>query len=111
MGRGVYGGGVKTPKKIMDAAQGENCTLQIAGVCHNDSETVVACHLPDRSGGSNRLTGPLSIAFGCHRCHHLLDNPNTLILRTADREFYMRRGMMRTLNRLIELDLVKVAGL
>ena len=95
----------------MDAAQGEQCTLQIAGVCCHDAETVVACHLPNGSGGSNRLTGPLSIAFGCHKCHHLIDHPNDLVLPRADREFYMRRGMMRTLNRLIELELVKVAGL
>ena len=56
---------MKTPKRIMNAARGEECTFEIPGVCNHDPKTVVACHLPDGSGGSNRLTGPLSIAFGC----------------------------------------------
>ena len=103
---------LKTPKDIMDAAKGEQCTLQIAGVCNYDSETVVACHLPDGSGGSNRLAGALSIAFGCSSCHAVLDGRVGLSLVSGeDREFYMRRGMNRTINRLIDRGLVKVSGL
>ena len=68
---------MKTPKRIMDAAKGEMCTLNIVGVCNYDPETTVACHLPDGTGGSNRLTGPLSIAFGCSGCHFYLDGGYT----------------------------------
>ncbi len=99
---------MKTPKKIMDAAKGEACTLNMVGVCSYDNETTVACHLPDGSGGSNRLTGPLSIAFGCHTCHQELDAPeHDQQITKSDREFYMRRGMMRTMTRLIALDILK----
>jgi hypothetical protein len=98
---------VKTPKRIMDAARGEPCTLNIAGVCSYDNETTVVCHLPDGSGGSNRLTGPLSIAFGCSECHDVLDG-RTTVLVAEDREFYMRRGQSRTINRLIEMGLVRI---
>ena len=99
---------MKTPLKIMNAAKGENCTLAIAGVCNYDSETVVACHLPDGTGGSNKLTGPLNIAFGCEQCHAQIDRRTSSILSGEDREFYMRRGNQRTINRLIEKGLVKI---
>lgn len=102
---------MKTPKRIMDAANGELCTLQIAGVPYHDPETTVACHLPDGSGGSNRLTGPLHIAFGCAECHSILDGRSGVVLSREDREFYSRRGMNRTINRLIDKGLVKVVGL
>ena len=96
----------------MDAANGEDCTLNIAGWCSYDPDTTVACHLPDGSGGSNRLTGALSIAFACSACHDIIDgrviDPD---IDVSDKEFYLRRGMMRTMNRLIDLGLVKVAGL
>ena len=96
---------MKTPKKIMQAARGEPCTFNIVGHCTHSNDTVVACHLPDGSGGSNRLTGPLSIAFGCGPCHTAIDQN---LLRKEDAEFYMRRGMMRTINRLIAMELVKI---
>lgn len=96
----------------MDAANGEDCTLNIVGYCLYDNETTVAGHLPDGSGGSNRLTGALSIAFGCRDCHSVIDGRiNAPEITTEDKEFYMRRGMMRTMNRLIDRGLIKVAGL
>jgi len=98
---------VKTPKVIMKAAKGEKCTLNIVGVCNHDRETTVACHLPDGTGGSNKLTGPLSIAFGCSSCHAVLDGRENVPLRAEDREFYMRRGMMRTMTRLVEREILK----
>lgn len=99
---------MKTPKRIMDAAKGEPCTLNIVGVCSYNLETTVFCHHPDGTGGSNRLTGPLSGGFGCHDCHQFIDGRTPPGLHGEDREFYLRRSMMRTLNRLIERGLVKL---
>jgi len=96
---------MKTPKRIMDAARGEPCTLRTEH-CNANPETTVAAHLPDGTGGSNRLTGPLSIAFACSSCHDAIDGR----IKTSyafSKEYYMRRGMMRTINRLIEMGLVK----
>ena len=36
---------------IRKAAKGEECTLNIAGVCSYDPETVVLCHFPSDSHG------------------------------------------------------------
>lgn len=93
----------------MSAARGESCTFQIPGVCNADPDTVVGCHLPDGSGGSSRLTGPLSLAFGCSNCHDFIDRRVHISgFDDSDREFFMRRGMMRTINRLIEKGLVRI---
>lgn len=99
---------MKTPKNIMDAAKGEPCTLNISGVCNYDAQTVVVCHLPDGTGASSKLCGPLSIAFGCSNCHNVIDRRVPSRVSSEDREFYMRRGMMRTINRLIKKGLVKI---
>lgn len=102
---------MRTPKKIMDGARGEPCTLNIPGICNYDVETSVMCHLSDGSGGSARLAGPLSIAIGCSACHDMIDGRNYKALDLEfenDREFYLRRGMNRTLNKLIEKGLIKL---
>ena len=98
---------MKTPKKIMDAARGEECTLNIVGFCKYESETTVAAHLPDGSGGSNKYTGPLSIAFACGDCHSVIDGRVLTPVTREDREFYMRRGMMRTMTRLVDRGILK----
>ena len=36
---------------IRKAARGEECTLNIAGVCSYDPDTVVLCHFPSDSHG------------------------------------------------------------
>ena len=99
---------MKTPKKILAAARGENCTFAIPSCCNHDPATVVACHLPDGSGGSSRLTGPLSFAFGCSSCHDAIDRRKRNYINDTDREFFMRRAQTRTINRLINLGLVKI---
>ena len=101
----------KTPRAVMEAARGEQCTVNIAGVCSYDQDSTVAAHLPDASGGSSRLTGPLSIAFACHQCHDVIDGRRQLEMDRADREFYLRRAQNRTLNRLILKGVVMVKGL
>ena len=42
---------------IRKAARGEECTLNIAGVCSYDPETVVLCHFPSDSHGLARFDG------------------------------------------------------
>ena len=40
-------------KKLTDAARGQQCTLEIPGVCIGGTDTTVACHSPlleDRQG-------------------------------------------------------------
>jgi hypothetical protein len=60
---------------IRKAARGQECTLQLLGVCNGDSSTVVLCHsnrLVDGKGMG--LKAPDTAAcFGCSACHDVLD--------------------------------------
>ena len=103
---------MRTPRDLTQSAKDESCTLNIVGVCNHHQETTVWCHLSDGSGGSNKLTGVLNGCYGCSSCHDEIDGRTGYKLTTElQREFYMRRANKRTINRLIEKELVTVKGL
>ena len=93
---------------IRKAARGEECTLNIAGVCSYDPETVVLCHFPSDSHGMGLKSPDVSAGFGCSSCHDALDGRSRAGLSSEDKEFYMRRSQTRTLLRLIERGIVRV---
>ena len=45
---------------IRKAAKGEQCTLNIAGVCNYNPETVVFCHFPSETHGMGLKSDDLS---------------------------------------------------
>jgi hypothetical protein len=60
---------------IRRAARGQECTLQLLGVCNGDSSTVVLCHsnrLADGKGMGLKASD-LAAAYGCSSCHDVLD--------------------------------------
>ncbi len=91
-------------KKIRDAAEDEDCTLCIMGVCRNEKATVVACHLPPKGEtGMSRKGDDHFVAFGCDRCHRVMDGKEGGLERFGeDWLFYAFRGIYRTQRRLIE---------
>lgn len=101
----------KTPRQVMQAARGEACTLNIEGVCNYNTDTTVCAHLSFGEGGGARRTGPLSVAFACSDCHDAIDGRTGVDLDSCDRDFYLRRAQIRTINRLIHLGVVTVKGL
>lgn len=98
-------------KKLRDAARGQDCTLNIIGVCSYNPETVVLAHLPDESHGMARKSDDISACFACDNCHSVLDGRVNHYLEPADKESYMRRAMVRTWRKLIELDVIKISGM
>ncbi len=98
-------------KHIRNAAQGEQCTLGIIGVCNGNPETTVLAHLPDESHGMSRKSDDISAVFACHACHDCIDGRTKWPHGDAGpREWYMRRAQTRTLRRLIELGVVTIKG-
>jgi len=95
----------------MNAARGERCTVNIPGFCNYNAETVVFAHHNDGTGGSNRLTGALTGGFACDQCHAAIDSRIPHRICGEDMEFFKRRSMIRTLERLIDRGLVTVRGL
>lgn len=60
---------------IRKAARGQDCTLQLLGVCNGDASTVVLCHSNSLAAGKGMgLKAPDTAAcFGCSACHDVLD--------------------------------------
>ena len=97
-------------KALRASAKGEECTLNIAGVCNYNSETVILAHLPDESHGMSRKSDDISACFACDNCHSVIDGRVTFDMSKAEKEWYMRRGQTRTLRKFIEKGLVTVKG-
>lgn len=96
-------------KKITNSAQGESCTLNIAGVCYNNPETVVFCHFPDESHGMGIKADDISGGYGCHHCHDIIDGRTPYIFKPGEKEWYMRRSQTRTLRKMLETGVIKIA--
>lgn len=95
-------------KKITNAAKGEECVINIAGVCQYNSETTVFVHFPDESHGMAIKADDISGAFGCDSCHGIVDRRDGRWKSfESDRDFYMRRAQTRTIRRLIEKGVLK----
>lgn len=95
-------------KKIRNSARGESCTVNVAGVCNYDSATTVLAHLPDESKGMGKKADDLSACYACSACHDVLDRRRYDQDFEDYREWYMRRAMVRTWRRLVDLGIIKV---
>lgn len=60
---------------IRRAARGQDCTIEIPGICNHKPETVVLCHSNQLADGKGMgLKAPdTEAAFGCSACHDVLD--------------------------------------
>jgi len=92
-------------KKLRESAGHPDayCTLQIAGVCPDNTESKTAgnmlCHvrLIGEVGGGQK-PDDLCACFGCGPCHKVFDsNGTTHALTDEDWMFYALRGVARTL--------------
>ena len=99
-------------KKIREAARGQDCTFNIAYVCNYDNTTTVLAHLPDESHGMGQKADDISAAFCCSACHDVIDRREFYdfedIADGNSREWYMRRAMVRTWRKLIEMGVIKI---
>lgn len=100
-------------KKLTNAARGQECTLQIPGVCQGGTETTVACHSPlleDRQGSKSP---DFAIAFGCMACHDVIDrrSPDVVgvrhLITEEDLRYFFHRGMVLTLANLFERGIIR----
>ena len=94
--------------KLRSSARDEECTLHIAGVCNYTPSTTVLCHLPDESHGLAQKATDLSACYGCSACHDVIDGRKPHVFLPGERDWYLRRAMVRTWTRFVEKGLVKV---
>ena len=88
-------------KAIRDASRGEECTLQIFGVCVGGTETTVLAHLHDEQFGKSMKANDSSGVFACFGCHDEIDG-RTRKTAGEDLTWYKLRALQRTVRRLIE---------
>ena len=93
-------------KKIRNAARGQDCTMQVCGVCNHNPETTVLAHVNTTGAGSRGAKcHDFSAVFSCYACHYWHDNNMGSQL---DRLFYTRRALVRTWEKLIEMGHIKI---
>jgi hypothetical protein len=98
--------------KLRKSAKGEQCTLQIPGVCNFDTATTVLAHLPDDSG-TGKMGGKSEdwcACFACSDCHALIDNQAEFQKRytSEDYLFFIRRAMIKTWRKWFNAGLLEV---
>lgn len=104
---------------IMDAANGQPCSLRIAsfvGLSCSGPSTVVGCHLPVTGRGVATKATDLAVAFGCQTCHDILDGRNQNALEVI-RDRYpaaftsrLLEGLVETQARLVGMGVIVVEG-
>lgn len=83
-------------KKLKQSAKDQDCTFNIVGVCSENTEETVLCHLNilgDKGFGTK--SSDLSAAFGCANCHRHIDEYR---LSHEDYLWYTRRAIVRTIH-------------
>lgn len=102
---------------VRKSAAGEGCTMQVAGVCNGQAETVVLAHfrwLGDCGAGIK--PSDLQAAYACSECNRWTDSPTPAetadrLQYEADRNFYALRAMIRTLLRMVAKGIITVKGM
>lgn len=99
---------------ITDAAKGEPCTMNVAGICNYDPQTTVFAHFRFLGDcGTGIKPSDLQGGFACFECHRWLDSPTPNERGDdydLDRAWYAARSMARTFKRLSELSIIKIKG-
>ncbi len=99
-------------KKLTAAAKGQQCTLQIPGVCQGGTETTVPCHSPLGEDRNGTKAPDFAVMDGCMACHSRIDRrekmPDGDYINDDDQRFYAHRGIMRTLANRFERGIIKI---
>lgn len=59
---------------LLNKARGQQCTIQLAGICNHDTATTVAAHINlPHMGAMGAKTHDLHVAWVCSACHDAID--------------------------------------
>lgn len=97
-------------RRLRESARGQQCTYQIPGVCNHDPATTVPCHVPDDSG-TGKMGGKSDdwlITFGCSDCHSVIDGRVPYNWQAGEKDWYMRRAMIRAWRHWIENGYIEI---
>jgi hypothetical protein len=95
-------------KRLLDAARGQECTIQIPGICNRNPETTVAAHSNSwRHGkGLGIKAHDCYVAWACSSCHAEIDQGSKLSRQQKDD--YWQAGFEKTILQKFLLGIVRV---
>ena len=97
-------------KKIRQSAKGEDCTVNVVGICNYNPETTVLAHIQLKGhGGMSTKPSDMMACYACSECHDFLDNRNHT--KSIEQEFktdYQLSALAKTHERLIDKGLIIV---
>lgn len=94
--------------KLLQAARGQECKVEIPTICNGDPATVVAAHAnwQEYGKGGALKANDCFIAWACSACHAAIDEGNKL--NYEEKRHYWQRGFERTVLAMFENGIVKV---
>ena len=94
--------------KLLKAAKGQSCMVQIPNICNGNNETTVAAHSNQLTHGKGMgiKARDCFIAWCCSSCHAEIDQGK---MSKVERNFYWQQGFERTLLAMFMLGIVLVA--
>lgn len=91
--------------KLQRSARGQECMMNVAGICNYNNETTVLAHVNVEGGAIGTKTDDFSAVFACSACHAWLDQ---YLGDEEERLFYTRRALVRTWRVWIDEGKVKI---
>lgn len=95
--------------KLLKAANGQECSVQVPGVCIGGTETTVPAHSPfgEDGKGAGQKADDCFTADACMACHDYIDGRGGYNATEEDKQFYFHRGLKRTLRNRLDRGILK----
>ncbi len=93
-------------KKLRNSANGQDCTVRIAGTCNYNPSTTVLAHLPCGQKGMGMKGFDTVAVYACSACHDVIDGRGRGEIDWQD----MLRAVAETHEALIRSGILVVKG-
>lgn len=94
-------------EKLLNSAKGRECALRVADQCASN-ETVVACHINLNGSGFSTKVSDIFIAYGCERCHAIIDGRINHSFSKYELLHYKARAMQETIQIMLDEEILKL---
>ncbi len=94
-------------QKLRDSARGQDCTVNIRGVCNHRSDTVILAHSPFDKTGIGTKPHDFLACFACSACHDALHGNVKPDIPRDELYEYFHEAMKLTWEYWIEAGLLK----
>ena len=91
----------KQKNKLRNEARNRNCQIRIPGICANNRETVVLCHLNNKrlfGVGMGQKVPDMFGAWGCSACHDAVDGRYGAVVDPDSTGIMFYEAVFRTQN-------------